>query len=119
MEDWEYHELLDAVKKDVKMYQNKGHNYEYSFDRTFREYEMVCNEGKLEDALVHLSLAEIAIEKGTIFIGYVNGTKKAFSELDDELLDRELTNDEKNDFLRRKAYVLEKLDTIKITTNPA
>ncbi|MDI3411023.1 Imm3 family immunity protein [Bacillus sonorensis] len=77
MEDWEYSELLEAVREIYDNLLNEDRGYKYAIARTFYEFETVCNEGKTENLLVHLAIGEIILTHPKVFVGVVDTIKKS------------------------------------------
>lgn len=114
MKNWEYEELLGAVKRTLIRVMGEGVAYKDAFGTTSYEFESVCSEGKIENALVNLSLAEIAIENGVIFSGYIPLIREAFDAISDENLSESLMHDDMLDFIKRRDEAIQKMDKIEI-----
>lgn len=106
MKNWEYEELIGAVERTLIRVMGEGVAYKDAFGITSYEFESVCSEGKIENALVNLSLAQIAIENGIIFSGYIPLIRDAFDSISDEDLSESLKHDEMLDFIKRRNEVI-------------
>ncbi|PEE40895.1 Imm3 family immunity protein [Bacillus pseudomycoides] len=118
MEDWEYNELIEAVKEMYDNMLNKDRGYKYATARTFYEFETVCNEGKMENLLVHLAIGEIVVTHPKVFVGVVDTIKKELGSIDRKELEKELLSEEVEDLLTRINNVNHKLNNVILDYDP-
>ncbi|PFD97133.1 hypothetical protein COE15_08655 [Bacillus cereus] len=112
MEDWEYNELIEAVKEVYDNMLNEDRGYKYATARTFYEFETVCNEGETENLLVHLAIGEIIVTHPKVFVGVVDTIKKELGNIDRKELEKELVSEEVEDLLTRISNVNHKLKNV-------
>ncbi|SDY78913.1 Imm3 family immunity protein [Bacillus sp. 166amftsu] len=112
MEDWEYNELIEAVKEVYDNMLNEDRGYKYATARTFYEFETVCNEGETENLLVHLAIGEIIVTHPKVFVGVVDTIKKELGSIDRKELEKELVSEEVEDLLTRISNVNHKLKNV-------
>ncbi|MGG0763462.1 Imm3 family immunity protein [Bacillus paramycoides] len=118
MEDLEYNELIEAVKEMYDNMLNEDRGYKYATARTFYEFETVCNEGKMENLLVHLSIGEIVVTHPKVFVGVVDTIKKELGSIDRKELEKELLSEEVEDLLTRINNVNHKLNNVILDYDP-
>lgn len=118
LKDWEYHELLEAVKETYEDFLRKNIGYRYAVARTFYEFETVCNEGKTESLLVHIALGEIVLTHEKVFVGNIEAIKKELTSVNLSQLENELTSEEIEDLSKRITNVLKGLEFVHIDYNP-
>ncbi len=114
MKNWEYEELSGVVKRTLIRIMEEGVAYRDAFGSTSYEFESVYLEGKIENAIVNLSLAEIAIENGVIFSRYIPLIREAFDSINKELLRESLKHYDILDFIARRDRAILGMDKIEI-----
>ncbi|MBA4601735.1 Imm3 family immunity protein [Thermoactinomyces mirandus] len=118
MVDWQYDELLNAVKETYEDFVDRKLSYKLAFARTSYEYETVCNEGKTERLLVYTALGEIALTHEKVFIGVIDAIKKELTSVNFNDLQHELTPEEIEDLSKRINRVLKGLESVQIDYSP-
>ncbi|MCF7619669.1 Imm3 family immunity protein [Bacillus sonorensis] len=118
MEDWEYSELLEAVREIYDNLLNEDRGYKYAIARTFYEFETVCNEGKTENLLVHLAIGEIILTHPKVFVGVVDTIKKELASIDMKELEKELSSEDVDNLLTRINHVNNKLNNVLLDYDP-
>ncbi|GIN64610.1 MULTISPECIES: Imm3 family immunity protein [Bacillus] len=118
MEDWEYSELLEAVREIYDNLLNEDRGYKYAIARTFYEFETVCNEGKTENLLVHLAIGEIILTHPKVFVGVVDTIKKELASIDMKELEKELLSEDVDNLLTRINHVNNKLNNVLLDYDP-
>ncbi|MEK4669315.1 Imm3 family immunity protein [Niallia sp. FSL R7-0271] len=115
MEDWDYHEIFEAINEEYNDYLKLNRGHEYAIARTVNEY---INLGKIEDFIVDTAVGEILLSKNKVFIGYVEGITKRLSMFKDLDVTNELTQEEIANLTNRIETVLDGLSKAEIDYNP-
>lgn len=114
MKNWAYDELFDAIKELYDDMLSEDRGYRYAVAKTFYEFETVCNEGRIENLIVHTAMGEIVISHERVFIGNIEAIKKHLSSFSSEELTNELTEEELKGLSQRIKTVLTALDTVEL-----
>ena len=91
MIEWEYNELMEAVKNTYLRFLSTDQVKKHVIAKLVNEY---ANMGKLEDIIVDVAIGEIMIEQRIMLEGSFNAIRKNFKEFDtanakDELSEKE------------------------------
>lgn len=118
MEDWDYDELNETVKRVYDRLLNKSKGYKYAIARTFNEFETVCNEGETERLIVHLIIGEIILTHPKVYVGIVDVLRKELEYIDKNKLEKDLTLSERENLLVRIHNVQCNLDNVMLDHDP-
>ena len=119
MVEWTYAELKNAIREDLQGFEMER-EYNYSpgqvAGRCFYEYTTVCSSGYTETMIVHAEIGTYIIEKCSpkSIKGYSDTLKNIFSQFRCEQLDKELTEDEKDELEGKVNVILQKINKFKM-----
>ncbi len=118
MNDWEYEELLQIVKRIYMNYIEQEISERLALARTLYDFETVENEGELETIIVNVAIGQIASSHEKISIGHLNYIKKIFARFEENKFADKLSNEELQDLSARINNVLKTVKQMPIEYNP-
>ena len=110
MKDWEYDELLNAIREAYEELLDEERGYRYAIAKLADEFD---NVGKIEDVIVDTAIGEIAVNHHMVFVGRVKGITKRLSMFNLQEAEGELTVEEIKDLSIRINNVIEELKNVK------
>ncbi len=117
MNDWEYEELLQTVKRIYMNYIEQGVSERLALARTAYDFETVENEGELASIIVNVAIGHIISSHKKIFIGDLNYIIEILNKFETSKFADKLSNEELQDLSARINTVLETIKKMPLDYN--